>query len=218
MSQPEPPLFSPGDIVRLKTGKSPQRVVRTRWDQYRKIQQVIAYYLSSESEIRRYQQISGSQEIPHAFLRHPRDQHDFVLWEPETEDQPKEKMMTDLYQVRMQDDNETPRFGTKLTENSQGQYVLEMKGEGGKVEAFNPTDLELVVPYTVQLVCVPPNDSGMHIQCEAGKLEKGDLLILESNGKMFRVAAVDTKNRCPKTGSMTFFKLSGENVTIGNDN
>jgi hypothetical protein len=148
-----------------------------------------------------------------------------VLWEPKYEDQtwipekspfdqPKETMMSDLYQTK----DAEPRFGTKLTENSQGQFVLEMKGEGGKVEAFNPADLVLVIPYTVQLVCVPPNESGMHIQSEPGKLNKDDILISTSNGKMFRVSAVDTKNRSPKTGTMTFFKLSGENVTVGNDN
>lgn len=211
MSQHEPSLFCPGDIVKLKTGKSPQRIVKIRWDKYRKIWKVFAYYLSSDREIRRHQEITGNYDIPDVFLRRPRDQHDFELYQPTEE---KETVMTDLYQVK----GAVERFGTKLTENSQGQFVLEMKGEGGKVEAFNPSDLELVVPYTVQLVCVPPNESGMHIQAEPGKLNKGDLLIYEPNGKMFRVAAVDTKNRSPKCGSMTFFKLTGEPVTVGNDN
>lgn len=211
MSPHEPALFSPGDIVKLKTGKSPQRIVKIRWDQYQKIWKVFAYYLSCDREIRRLQEITGNYDIPDVFLRRSRDQHDFELYQPTEE---KETVMSDLYQTK----DAEPRFGTKLTENSQGQFVLEMKGEGGKVEAFNPSDLELVVPYTVQLVCVPPNESGMHIQAEPGKLNKGDLLIYEPNGKMFRVAAVDTKNRSPKCGSMTFFKLAGEPVTVGNDN
>lgn len=212
MSPHEPALFSPGDVVKLKTGKSPQRIVKIRWDQHQKIWKVSAYYLSSDREIRRHQEITGNYDIPEVLLRRPRDQHDFELYHQLTEE--KETVMTDLYQVK----GAVERFGTKLTENSQGQFVLEMKGEGGKVEAFNPSDLELVVPYTVQLVCVPPTDSSMHIQCEPGKLNKGDLLIHETNGKMFRVSAVDTKNRSPKSGSMTFFKLAGESVIVGNDN
>ena len=124
--------------------------------------------------------------------------------------------MTDLYQVK--GPAETPRFGTKLAENSNGEYVLEMKGEDGKVEAFHPSLIDLVVPYTIQLVSVPPSEAGMHLQCEPGKVKKDDILLNTGNGKMFRVAALDTKNRNPKTGGATYFKLSGENVTIGNDN
>ena len=219
MSPREPALFSPGDVVKLKTGKSPQRIVKIRWDQYQKIWKVFAYYLSSDREIKRHQEITGNYDIPDVFLRRPRDQHDFEIYQPTEE---KETVMTDLYQIVGSEgessEDHPKRFGTFLTQNSQGEYVLEMKGENGKVEAFPKDWLELVVPYTVQLVCVPPSESGMHIQAEPGKLNKGDLLILESNGKMFRVAAVDTKNRSPRHGSLTFFKLSGESLTVGNDN
>lgn len=118
--------------------------------------------------------------------------------------------MTDLYQTK----DAEPRFGTKLTVNSQGQFVLEMKGEGGKVEAFNPEDLELVVPYTVQLDCVVPGESGMHIQCEKGKLEKNDLLMSITTGRIYRVSHVDTKNRSPKAGPFQFLKIQGEHITL----
>lgn len=207
MSQHEPALFSPGDIVKLKTGKSPQRIVKIRWDQYQKIWKVFAYYLSSDREIRRHQEITGNYDIPDVLLRRPRDQHDFELYQPTEE---KETVMTDLYQTK----DTTPRFGTKLTENSQGQFVLEMKGEGGKVEAFNPEDLELVVPYTVQLDCVVPGESGMHIQCEKGKLEKNDLLMSVTTGRIYRVSHVDTKNRSPKAGPFQFLKIQGEHITL----
>lgn len=196
-------LFKVGDIVKLKTGRSPQEVVEVSERNYGDGYwgwHLTCRYLSSRG---------GLYEENY---RRRRDQHDFELYYQPNEE--KETVMTDLYQTK----DAEPRFGTKLTENSQGQYVLEMKGEGGKVEAFNPDDLELVVPYTVHLICVPPTDSSMHIQCEPGKLNKGDLLIYEANGRMFRVAAVDTKNRSPRSGSMTFFKLAGELVTVGNDN
>lgn len=219
MSQHEP-IFKPGDIVRLKTGKSPQEVLKVRWSSLKQEWVVVTYYLSAKKQIEQMLKIYGPDRLPYDRMQRARRESDFVHYNQPTEE--KETVMTDLYQIVGSEgessEDHPKRFGTFLTQNSQGEYVLEMKGENGKVEAFPKDWLELVVPYTVQLVCVPPNESGMHIQAEPGKLNKGDLLILESNGKMFRVAAVDTKNRSPRCGSLTFFKLSGESVTVGNDN
>lgn len=193
-------LFHVGQIVRLKTGRSPQRVMEIIHTDYHGWKLVCQYLSDTQNYELHY--------------RKPRDQHDFVAWNDALEEfnanQEKETVMTDLYQVK----GAVERFGTKLTENSQGQFVLEMKGEGGKVEAFNPGDLELVVPYTIQLDCVVPGESGMHIQCEKGKVEKNDLLMSVTTGRIFRVSNVDTKNRSPKAGPLQFLKIQGEHITL----
>jgi hypothetical protein len=64
----------------------------------------------------------------------------------------KEPEMTkpSLYQTK-----ETPvRYGTFLIKNSGGQMVLEMKGEGGKVESFDENAIEVVTHYTVELTAL----------------------------------------------------------------
>ena len=182
-------------------------------------------YLSSDREYERVRSISGY--CSETMFRKPRDQEDFVLYDfnpfrmeglfqGQYEKEP--ELAQDLYMVKnLADGEKTQRFGTKLTVNSQGQFVLEMKGEGGKVEAFNPEDLEIVLPYTVQVVGIAQGTSGFHFQTEAGKFQKDDLLIDAGSGLMYRVEQLDSKNRSPKQGKMTFIRIAGEKLTVGGE-
>lgn len=113
--------FKVGDLVRLKTGKSPIVVVdvfeiRGKW--------WITYrYKSSRSYA--------------AYEPKRRPARDFILFNP------KETEMEMLYETPDGD------YGTKLAVNSKGEFVLEIKGNKGEVKAYHPSVLKEVVPYTV---------------------------------------------------------------------
>lgn len=217
------PKFQVGDLVRLRTGHSPQRVMKIKVSPERGIVMLICMYLSSQREYDRIKSLGYG--VSETMLRKPRDQEDFVSYEinpfrmeelfpGQYEKEP--EMAQDLYMVKSGE--KVQRFGTKLTVNSQGQYVLEMKGEGGKVEAFNPDDLEIVLPYTVQVVGLAHGTQGFHFQTEAGKFNKDDILIEAGSGLLYRVSEVDSKNRSPKHGRMTFIRLASEKLVVGGDN
>lgn len=227
--------FWPGDIVKLKTGKSPQRVMSILYREDRGIIQLQCMYLTDRD-----------MQMHH---RRPRDQEDFELHEMDpkyeykgireaTEEfaslikefQPKflagewtandnkeTEMTQDLYMVKSSEDKILQRFGSKLTVNSQGQYVLEMKGENGKVEAFDVGDLEIVLPYTIQLVSFDGN-KGFHLRSKAGVFKVDDILMELSTGTLYRVAAIDTKNRSPREGKIRFVRIAGEILMVGEEN
>lgn len=223
------PMFDVGDIVRLKTGKSPQKVMEVNYVPSRNIIELRCVYLSSEAYHQR-----GVMHNNHEY-RHPRDQHDYVLYDGGGPKYLPAKWLggeelfvgeyevaQDLYMVKASategTETATNRFGTKLTVNSQGKFVLEMKGEGGKVEAFDPDELEIVLPYTVQVVGFAQGTQGFHFQTEAGKFNKDDILIEAGSGLMYRVEQLDSKHRSPKQGKMTFIRIAGEKLTVGGEN
>lgn len=216
------PKFQVGDLVKLRTGHSPQRVMKIKISPERGMVMLICMYLSSQKEYDRIKSLGYG--VSETMLRKPRDQEDFVSYEinpfrmemlfGQYEKEP--EMAQDLYMVKGEE--KVQRFGTKLTVNSQGQYVLEMKGEGDKVEAFNPDDLEIVLPYTVQVVGLAQGTQGFHFQTESGKFNKDDILIEAGSGLLYRVFEVDSKNRSPKQGKMTFIRLASEKLVVGGDN
>jgi hypothetical protein len=125
--------------------------------------------------------------------------------------------MSDLYQTK----EETPRFGIKIATNSAGQAVLEMKGEGGKVEAFPQEAIELVLPYTISLILlgnhVRGESNNMHVIAEKGQVNKDDVLIEVNSGLMWRVQDVDTKVRSPKENKSKWLRVQAEKLTFGDD-
>lgn len=89
------------------------------------------------------------------------------------------------------------RYGTYLTQNSEGQLVLEMRGEGGKCEAFDESKVEKVLPYTVKVARVDDLDATGHYQTKKGAVKKGDIILVEGDyaDSMYicRVVELDTK-------------------------
>ena len=93
---------------------------------------------------------------------------------------------------------ETPEgtYGTLLTKDSQGNYVLEMKGGGG-VQAFDPKKLTEVMPYTIQIEW--NSGKSEHFEVPKDKLKKGDLLV--HGTRIGIVAHLDSK--CKSAGPLT---------------
>jgi NADPH-dependent curcumin reductase CurA len=102
-----------------------------------------------------------------------------------------ETKMTKLGQLYKVKDSEDV-YGTFLTTDSQGRFVLEMKGSEA-IKAFAEDSLEAVRPYTVAIKFTGPGGStGYHYIATAGQVEKGDIVII--GGSLAEVVALDTKS------------------------
>lgn len=115
-----------------------------------------------------------------------------------------------LYQTK----EEPPRFGTFLTKNSTGKIVLEMKGKDGEVEAFDKAEVEEVMPYTVKMKRMAGNGGNdvRHYECTEGDVKQDQILLQISNGQMWRVLELDTKQRQPHRSNNGFIAITGEAI------
>lgn len=86
---------------------------------------------------------------------------------------------------------EGEKYGTFLTFDSQGRYVLEMKNNEG-IKAFTKAEVEEVRPYTVAVSFINSTNSQYHYWAKEGELEVGDLVILD--GSIVEVRQIDTKS------------------------
>lgn len=104
----------------------------------------------------------------------------------------KADMKGQLYQVKGTED----QFGTLLATNSEGQLVLEMRGAGGEVRAFNREDVKEVLPYSYGVRFGGVGKTYQYIGTE-GEVEVGDILIPESGGlnNLATVVSVNTRSR-----------------------
>jgi len=213
------PPFKTGDKVRLKTGTSPIQVMEVDYfhcanahtcpPSYKKARYgktpMKGWYI-------RFQYFSSlAYDEPRSW----REANDFVYYDEQPKEQPEEATrMTDLYQTK----KEPVRYGTYLITNSLKQIVLEMKGEQGVVEAFNPDDIELVLPYSVSLQrqrIEGGQEALIHVVTEKGTVEVDDFLLELSTGYFWRVVKVDAKVKSPKENKSKWMKFKGEPVTFG---
>ncbi len=119
--------------------------------------------------------------------------------------------MNTLYQTN----DKTPRFGTFLAKNSKGEIVLEMKGEGGAVEAFNADEIEEVQPYTVNLQPIDKSLSSVQVICHKRQVELDDVLLELDTGLIWRVTKLDTRCRSPKENKSKWLKIPATKITFG---
>lgn len=140
-----------------------------------------------------YQNLSSSVFIPSS-----------VLISAKLKSNEMEKPMTNkLFQTK----SDVPEYGTFLAKNSQGNYVLEMKGSG-EVKSFSPDEIEEVRPYTVKL----SSSRGMslyHVAVKKGSLEVGDLVVY--NDQVCVVDELDTKVEAV-TNQYPLYKLNATKV------
>ena len=163
--------FQVGDIVRLRRGQKRMEVAEVSRN---------GRYIRASYRI-------GSVETD-LYMKPMRPAADYVHFE-EKEPEVAQKLYATL--------EENPRYGTFLTHNSEGQLVLEMKGEGGKVEAFAKGSVEEVVPYTFEVRGVMNGGSKSTYTCKEGEVKVGDVLISDA-GNLYVVARIDTKCTNPK--------------------
>lgn len=106
---------------------------------------------------------------------------------------PKETKMQDkkLYEIKAEGNT---RYGHKLAVNSQGYWVMEVKGTG-EVLAVDKSFVQEVLPYSIG-VQFESGKTVYHYLGEAGKHQVGDMFVLDApNGRaIVQVVAVDTKN------------------------
>lgn len=107
------------------------------------------------------------------------------VYEVEPEETKDEEMT--LYQIKG-----TETYGTLLAKNSEGKYVLEIKGTK-EVKTVDPTDVEEVIPHSV---AIKFNGGGQNYHYFAPKnsLEVGDWVILDC-GSFAKVTEVDCKSK-----------------------
>jgi ribosomal protein S28E/S33 len=165
------PPFKVGDIVRLKSGEAPQKVLDVKGYCIR------CEYISSRKQI--------------GF----RSAADFVKYEydvPSEEDKMEDYDMKDKLFKTL----ETNRFGTGLAIDSDGKYVLKMQ-DNGNFEAFSESELKRVMPYTfdVEFLSGSTNRANRYsYRGREGSVQLGDLLILEDSANIARVVAVNTES------------------------
>ena len=161
-------MFNKGDIVRLRFGAAPMRVIgeAPHYGCY-----TLRYIRSSHMTRRNVAELIHYEE-------------------PNETEETKEETMTKLYETK----EATPRFGTKLAVNSAGMVVLEMKGTG-EVSTFKPEDIEEVHPYTVGIK-FQDSSTQYHYITKKGAVKKGDTILgLSSVAHQFAtVVDVDTKS------------------------
>ena len=193
--------FFPGDIVRRSGGWTPLRVVRV----YSGV--MVCQYCGSQSgDEHRFNSkdlvkiVNPSVELARCtdWVKRLTDNDKRTLerqYHEKTGNMPwqdqnkaKDTTMTKLYQTK----EATPRFGIMLATNSAGLLVMEMKGTG-EVLTFAKSEVEEVKPYTVRIKFQDSSTEYEYLS-RKGDVEKGDMVILNGNGHIAKVIAVDTKS------------------------
>lgn len=220
------PPFRTGDRVRLKTGKSAIQVMEVdyfschnadncppkikKWKRPRK-----GWYIrfAYESSLRSYD-YNGENFGSHD-ARTWREADDFVFLDPPDQEEVTIDMTNILYETK------DGKFGTKCGENSEGKWILEIKGAGGEVKAFDPKDLTEVVPYSVELIRlnVEPGvkPERRHYRAKKDSVKVGDVLMQVTTSALWKVNKVDIKSRTLHDSNNGFVRLMTEPVTIGKE-
>jgi hypothetical protein len=103
----------------------------------------------------------------------------------------KESKMTKLYEIRHL---EKTLYGHKLAVNSQGLWVMEIKGSG-EVLSVDKSCVEEVMPHSIG-VQFETGKQVYHYLADAGRYQAGEFYILDApHGRaIVQVVSVDTKN------------------------
>lgn len=202
-----------GQVVRLRTGGAPIRILavceagdmlQRQWrDWYQKEWRrdippidpdtlVVKYaYLSSERYLGR-KTPSGVTIMSYDSYKwrpasHFEDHPDYPNPTPIETEESEKPMTQKLYKTN------DGKYGTFLTRDSEGNFVLELKGGEG-VAAYLQADLEEVRPYTVEVKAFSGSDNDVrNYGFKKGSVKVGDVLMQLSTGNLFEVTKLDSK-------------------------
>ena len=160
------PKFKVGDSVRLKSGTAEIRITHVRGTY------LSGKYVNSDNTV---------------FDRH---QNDFVPYDGE-------KKMTNANKLYTWKDTVTlaDLYGHYLATNSQGEWVMEVKGSG-QIMAVAKDKVEEVLPYTIG-VRFNNNGTTYHYLADKDKFTEGFYLVKDTSSsgwQIARVVDVDTKS------------------------
>jgi hypothetical protein len=163
--------FKVGDLVCLKTGQAPQKVLEVKGHCIR------CEYVSSRKQV--------------GF----RSASDFVPYEYYVPDEDENKKDYDM-KDKLFKTIDANRFGTGLAIDSDGKYVLKMQ-DNGNFEAFSESELKRVMPYTfdVEFLTGGANRQNRYsYRGREGAVEVGNILLLNDSMSIARVVAVNTES------------------------
>lgn len=102
-----------------------------------------------------------------------------------------------LYQItQIVDGIKYTMYGNKLAVDSNGKWVMELKGGMG-VMAFDEKDISEVTPYTIDVKFLDSVKVYSYMAKKKDGTKEGDLLVINSNGRkaIVLVVGVDTKSK-----------------------
>ncbi len=165
-----PPYFKVGDIVKLRTGTSPQRVVQTTWNQQHLRTEIKCEYLTSNKNL------------------DYRPETDYEFYTETSKEQPKELIMKNkLFQTL-----DGSVYGEGLVIDGDGKYVLKLNN--GEYRAFAPAELKRVMPYTFDVIFNGMSGKRYSYLGTSGAVAVGDILMDSKDFTIARVVAVGTES------------------------
>ncbi len=164
------PMFKVGDIVKLKTGTAPQRVIKVLWsDVYNRVE-IKCEYLNSRRDL------------------DFRPETDYELYtELKQENTEEHPMKGKLFQTL-----DGSVYGEGLVIDGDGKYVLKLNN--GDYKAFAADQLKRVMPFTFDVVFNGMSNKRYSYLGKAGSVEVGDILIDAKDFTIMRVVAVNTES------------------------
>jgi uncharacterized protein YodC (DUF2158 family) len=187
--------FQKGDLVRLKNGTAPIVVTNTNGSNY-----IEGVYLHGKKSTYRHWYDFVDWDHKDEYTHREQYFDDYfneigvtINWEkyglgPDNSTETGENDMNKLYETN----EKKPRYGTHIATNSNGQYILEIKGTNGAVEPWDKDNLKEVKPYVVKLRSSVGNCS-VYLSAEEGQFVKGEVLIRED--VMFVVVGVGVDSK-----------------------
>lgn len=102
------------------------------------------------------------------------------------------EMTKKLYEFEI---NFKTHYGHKLAVNSEGKWVMEVKGQSAPV-AVDKEDVQEVIPYSIGIRFTGGNTQVYHYTADKGKFEKGLYLFNSPSGlSLCEVVELDTKSK-----------------------
>jgi hypothetical protein len=163
-------VFKVGQLVKLKSGTSPQRVVKVKWSESMWRVEIKCEYLRS------------NKDLPF------RPETDYEIYIETRPDQPKEHPMKGkLFQTL-----DGSVYGEGLVIDGDGKYVLKLNN--GDYKAFAAAELKRVMPFTFDVVFNGMSGKSYSYLGTAGSVAVGDILMEANDFTIARVVAVGTES------------------------